>query len=660
MTALRVVASLLLLLGGVGSALAVPQLQSLSSVGLQRAQPTQLVVVGKQLEPTGVRLFLGAVEVPVQVVGESTANRLTLDLRLPEAITPGIYSLRLACAGGISNALAVSVDNLPNLPLAEKVERLPVALVGTIAGNQVVKVAFVGRKGQRLVAEVESRRLGGALDPHLAILDGRGVQLAYNVGTARLDGDTRVEVVLPQDGAYAVELHDVLYNAGNSPLRLKLGELPAIDYVAPMGARRGQAGTFRLVGRGPLLEPFTFTPRPYADSTWAPLPMNLLTGVSPRLAVDELNEVVETPTDGKQLQDVTAPVAITGEIAKPGQRDQYRVAVMPGQTLRVQVFGQRIGSRLDPVVSVSNEQSSVLVRNEDQPSTVDPAVNFTVPAKLTHVLVEVADQHGGGGPGYFYRVRIAPQQPSFSVSLSEDRAVIPAGGSVLVRTKVNRAGYNGPITLVLPEALPGVKLVNAQIPAGVNESYVSLSAVADAPLGQTVLRLLAKAEPESLTREVGVAESPLTRISPDAHSEFGLAVTTSLPLAVAWADEGEGQLPAGNSVTLKVRLLRDQNQKGQGPVRLSLLTTQTVPLGKDKKEDPNKAIRLANPVQLGPQDSEATLSVLVPGDLLVMPYDLAVRAELLGPDGKSVLVSAVSPARRFVTLPPEKKADPKK
>jgi hypothetical protein len=87
--------------------MAVPQLQSLSSVGLQRAQPTQLVLLGQGLEAAGVRLFLGTVEVPVQVVGQPAADRLTLAVRVPEAITPGIYGLRsgvrgghLQCAGG--------------------------------------------------------------------------------------------------------------------------------------------------------------------------------------------------------------------------------------------------------------------------------------------------------------------------------------------------------------------------------------------------------------------------------------------------------------------------------------------------------------------------------------------------------------------------------
>jgi hypothetical protein len=629
--------------------MAVPQLQSLSSVGLQRAQPTQLVVLGQGLEPAGVRLFLGTVEVPVQVVGQPAADRLTLAVRVPEAITPGIYGLRLACAGGISNALAVSVDNLPTVPLAEKVERLPVAMVGTIAGNQVVRVAIEGRKGQRLVAELESRRLGGTLDPHLAVLDDRGVQLAYAVGTFRYDGDARVEVVLPRDGPYTVELHDILYNAGNSPVRLKVGDLPTIDYVAPMGARRGQMGTFRLVGRGPLPEPFPFTPRPYSYSTHATLPAGLLTGISPRLAVDEVTEVAEAAGDGQALAELTAPVAITGEISKPGERDKFRVAVTPGQTLRVEVFGQRIGSRLDPVVSISNEQGAVLARNDDQPTTIDPALNFTVPAKVSRVVVEVADQQGRGGPGHFYRVRIGPTQPSFSVSLTEERASVPAGGSVLLRAKVSRAGYYGPLTLVLPEALPGVKLVNADIPAGVNESYLSLMAAADAPLGQKVVRLLAKAQPESLTREVSVAESPLTRVNPDAKSEFGLAVRAGLPLAVVWAEEADGQLPVGGSVALKLRLLRQE--KALGPVRFSLLTTQQVPLDKNKKEDPNRAIRLAAPVQVAAQDSEATLTVLVPGDLPVMPYDLAVQAELTDAAGKTVLASVVSPARRFTPVP---------
>ena len=47
-----------------------------------------------------------------------------------------------------------------------------------------------------------------------------------------------------------------------------------------------------------------------------------------------------------------------------------------------------------------------------------------------------------------------------------------------------------------------------------------------------------------------------------------------------------------------------------------------------------------------------TATILVPGDLPNIPYDLAIRGELLAADGKNVVASVVTPARRLTTVQP--------
>src|SRR5919197_363107 len=76
----------------------------------------------------------------------ATANRAQIDVTLAGDAPPGIHLLRVANAKGVSNAAAVGVDGLPQLPLAAQLSRLPAALYGTLAGSASVQTSFAGKK----------------------------------------------------------------------------------------------------------------------------------------------------------------------------------------------------------------------------------------------------------------------------------------------------------------------------------------------------------------------------------------------------------------------------------------------------------------------------------------------------------------------------------
>src|SRR5205823_7590421 len=106
------------------------------------------------------------------------------------------------------------IDDLPQLPFVPQIAGLPVALHGTLPSSGRLKTSFVGKKGERIVVDLEARRLGSAIDPVIELYDARQVQLAYSQSHTVLGGDARLETMLPADGQYTVELHDILYAAG--------------------------------------------------------------------------------------------------------------------------------------------------------------------------------------------------------------------------------------------------------------------------------------------------------------------------------------------------------------------------------------------------------------------------------------------------------------
>src|SRR5262249_9037136 len=150
----------------------------------------------------------------------------------------------------------------------------------------------------------------------------------------------------------------------------------------------------------------------------------------------------------------------------PGEEDRYRVRVRPGMKLRFDVLAERAGSPLDGVLVLSNEAGTALARSDDQPGTLDPALDFTVPDGVTTLVAAVTDAQGRGGPLYVYRLAVTPSAADFSLTLAEDRVQLSRDGVAVLRVHAVRNGYGGRIKLSLPGLPAGVTVSGDQIPAG--------------------------------------------------------------------------------------------------------------------------------------------------------------------------------------------------
>lgn len=637
-------------------ALAAPQITALSLHGLQTGATTTLTVDGADLLPEP-RLIL-SVPVASQIVRPgATATRLQLDVTLGPEVPPGIYLLRLATPHGISNGVAVGIDALPQQPVAPQITALPVALHGSLAGSSIVQTSFAGKKGQHVVLEIEARRLGAAIDPLIELLDPRGIQIGLSRQPVPLSGDARLELQLPRDGTYTAVVHDTIYRAGAPGFfRLKVGDIHYADLAYPLGGRRGSTVTVGLIGNLP-----GGTPGVPADLTaaladvsasWAKHPAKgTLTGPAPRVTVSDFLEVLETPVSGGTPQEVTVPAVINGRLSTPREEDTYKLRVSPGMALRFDVQASRLGSPLDGVLTLTNEAGAVLANSDDRPNTTDPGFDFTVPAGMSAVRVKLTDLHGRGGPDFVYRIVVKPvNHPDFNLTVAEERQHVPQNGAAVLVVKAARAGYNGPIKLTIPGLPAGVTLSDDEIPTGVSEVLLSFAAAPEAKLSQGVVHIIGTAvDLPELRRTAMLPESPLTARQPWLGAEFAFAVIGTLPGAIAW-ESTEPTLPVGSAYEARVKLTRGPALSG--PVRLVLLTSQIVPPAppnnKDPKLDPvNRSLRFEGTPMVSAGQSAGTGRIVVPADLPAIPYDLAIRAEFLSADGKTVLASAVTPSRRL-------------
>jgi hypothetical protein len=648
-----------------GAAWAAPRINNLSLRGLQAGGITTLVIEGADLLPQP-RIIFSAPHAKHTIKEGGTPQRLEVEFVVDGQCESGIYLLRVASASGVSEAVALGVDNLPQIPFADQLATLNVAMSGALAGSTVLTTSFQGKQGQEVLVEVESQRLASKLDPVVHIYDGRHTQLAFSRALPSIAGDCRAAVTLPADGQYTIELYDALFR-GEQPgfFRLKIGQFRYADLAFPLAVQQGASATFEFAATNLAADARASgtlgvadgLPRGFSPAPW-PADVAMLSGSRPVVMVTDHAEIVEAaPAD--TLQEIAGlPVAVNGRIDAAGQQDRYRLTVTPGQQLRFDVLARRAGSSLDGVLSIQDEQGKELAGNDDRPGTSDPGLDFKVPDGASALVVALRDLRGQGGAEYLYRIAVEQiSAADFTLSLPTDYILVPRDGAALARVLVNRAGYPGPIRLSFPNLPTGVSIAGDEIPASATETFVTFSAPGLDPT-QSLTRVLGTSVKSEIQRVVSLPETTTTKHQPWLADQLAVAVTNPSPLVLAWEPfASDAQLALGASLPTKLSVQRAEGAKGA--VRLSLLTTQKMPRKKINEnnqerevDDVERSLRFEAAPTIAADAAEATAQVLVPGDLPRIAYDLAIQAELLGDDNKTVIAAAVTPARRLTTAPP--------
>ncbi len=652
---------------GSATATAAPRINNLSLRGLQAGGTTTLVIDGSELLPEP-RILLSLPVAKLTIKDGATPQRLEAEISLDGQTPAGIYLLRVGSTSGISEAVAVAVDNLPQVAFTPQLATTNVALTGALNGATVLSTSFAGKQGQPILVEVESRRLGANLNPVIRLYDARRVQLAYSQPQNGLAGDARLSAKLPADGTYTIELHDALYRGADPGFfRLKVGEFHYADLAFPLAAQQGVAATMEFAATN-------FPPDARASATWnkpdgrpvlfqpAPWPsgVSLVSGSRPSVIVSDHVEVVEASA-GDKLQEVpAAPVAINGRILNKRAQDRYQLAVTPGETLRFDVLASRAGSHLDGVLSIQNQQGQELAGNDDRPGTSDPGLDFKIPDNTNAVVVAIRDLQGRGGPDFIYRIAVSKAGvPGFSLSLDAERYLVPKDGAALLLVRVQRAGYDGRIKLSFPNLPTSVSVTGDEIPAGATEALVTLSAPGLSPAQSLTTVLGTNMDGDiPIKRAVQLPADTMRKHQPWLRDELAVAVTTPSPLGLVW-DLYSGDTSLARGTALPVKLKANRASGVAGAVRLSLLTTQPTPKKKVKVnnvdrevDDTERTVRFEAQPMIPADQSDAMGKILIPADLAMIAYDVAIQADLLAADNKTVIASAVTPARRLNTANP--------
>lgn len=652
---------------------AAPAVSLLSTNGLQLGTTTSLIIQGANLQPNptvslpvpGSKLTIGP---------NSNATQVEVQVVLPAEAPVGHYAVRVQTPNGVSNALPIAVDGLPEVAAngssAAKALTLPVAVSGLISGSQQARAWFAGKAGQMVVADIESRRLGAAMTPVIEVKTGRGTPLKIEWGHVEFNGDARAVVKLPADDNYYVEVHDLSYNGpGANPYRLKIGDLKLADVVLG-GVTAGTESQLAISGRG--LDPQAKQTIDLRGQTlliprqW-PLPAALgIAAPAPRLVTGPGPEFVETPAAAGQQQTLDAkfansPLSIgfTGVLSAARERDSVLLQVSPGQKLTLVASGNAVSSPLDPQVMVLNQANGSVVASADNAGTREASLEYTVPGDQSQILVAVTDLRARGGDNYRYRLRIAPAgQADFTLALTADRLQLPQDGSAVTQVEVRRAGYNGPVKLSV-QGDPHVTIAPAVIPAGVSKGWVTLTRQAAAPSGAvTALQVIGE------STEGTPALTRVAQVPPDGRLTLLAPERTSLALGLT-APAGNilelGALPPslyrGVDVTIPVKL-KVSEQARTKVARLTLMSTEAARLNNPNDANQGQKPRVDGALNqiVEVDDAASGLLITVPTDVAESGIDFVIKAELVEhPFAQNVVATVYSvpfrlPVQNAVTV----------
>ncbi len=464
--------------------IATPTLTSVSPPGGQRGTAVRLALKGNGLE--------GKIRIRSQIPGTITAlttegpARLYL-LEIDPGAETGAYPLAVETANGLTNSWLFSVSALPETreteskspraprndlaPAAQRIEA-PVIVNGTLseADRDLYRIEL--EAGERIVLEVEARRIGSAIDPVLAIRASHGKTLSRSDDAPGIGSDARIAFSAPAAGEYLIEVHDSRFSMQRRNFyRLLAGRIEYAESIFPLGWTAGEAVEVELSG-GTLADPLKVKVednRVTIPGGKSSLPIPLIRSSDP--------EVVEPAATGdRRLQEGRV---VNGRIGAKGEVDRYRLAVQPGEEWMIETEAAILGtSQLYTLLVMRDQDGTKLASAGDQPSEQllsnissraetfgDPSLGILIPEGVTGLELSVEDLLGRGGPGFAYRLVARRQPPDFILRVDDTHVNIPRNGSASVSLTMDRRGYDGPVRVVA-EGLPdGVVAEGGNIPA---------------------------------------------------------------------------------------------------------------------------------------------------------------------------------------------------
>jgi hypothetical protein len=486
---------------------------SVTPLALRPGQTHEVVFQGTAL--ADARQFWSTFPQTAGVVPEGSAKdknpgRAAFRVTVPAQAPLGIYGIRLATTTGVSPLRLMLLDDLATVRAAgtnlsrpaAQVLRLPTAVEGTLAPQQLHYFKFHAEAGQRLAFEVYARRIGSLLDPTIRLFDSRGRELTYSDDVPGLSEDAAIARTFRSPGDYVLALSDNLYQGGGDYFyRLRIGDFPAAALPDPLAATRGTEFTCRFADNArTAIDPFRGKAPGDPSQTTLFVPVRRSEGNAQSFAQILLSDHTQAresePNDSsKTATRVNLGEDLNGRLDAPDDVDAFLFHSPANEFVRFTSVSRRLGSPADLVLRLTKIDGAMLATAESQGSQ-EAAIEATLPAAGDYVL-DVRDLSHRGGPRFVYHVeaiaepdKSPKESPSqartvrgFSLSAAADSVVVPARGTVAVAVTAARSAYGGPISINAVGLPAGVKSRPTWIGRGEDTGELTLQSSGDLPAG---------------------------------------------------------------------------------------------------------------------------------------------------------------------------------
>lgn len=374
------------------------------------------------------------------------------------------------------------------LAKAQVISPLPATINGQLEkGGDVDSFVVKLGAGQTLVASLQGRRLGSAIDPMLHLLDAAGVQQAFSQDDVGLDpllvftAKTAGNYVL-RVSAFAFPPAADIHLAGgkNAVYRLSVTTGAFPRYASPAAIARGQKGVVRLHGWN-LPKPLDLN----VDATFAaPWQDELLVPISSAESPLHL-QLVDSPASEagpttRPAEPLSLPISVTGRIPAPHQEPRFAFKGGRGQRWVISATCAALGSAFDPVIRIEDAKGKTIAQDDDGGGRPNAALEWAVPADGEYT-VAVSDRYRQGGDGYVYQLEIRRPRPTIQGVLDVGEYRVMPGQSVPVHVKLARKeGFTQGLIVTAASLPAGVSCTAAEVAASGAEATISIAAAPNA------------------------------------------------------------------------------------------------------------------------------------------------------------------------------------
>lgn len=645
---------------------AAPLLESIFPLSCEAGKSVTVTLAGKELDKATSLVF----SIPEVTATVDDADKFVVSV---SADTPA-QDCDVWCVvdGHVSNPRRFVISPLPSMAEAGKNDSrdtaqtipFPGAVDGRLeAAAKFDWFQFEAKQGKTLTLSCRSRSLDGSAQPVVTLFSPAGREIAHSTGRRR---EPLLHRELPESGIYRVRVSDRAYKtAADCFYRLELLEGPQIIAAWPDLIQRNQVAQteqavygLKLPGRTEWSFPLAgsrfklqrlVTKTPFLPESQRPkslwpawqstletfstsVPVRLHSTVeavsgSPRIRITNQEVVYEdeaaTESQNKS-QPLTVPVLLNGRFDQLNDVDWYSFEAKKGETIFVDVYGDRLGHLMDVDAVIMDAAGKTLVTFPDKPApknlppvlsqaSLDVAASWKAPADGTFHLV-LRDLYGSTlfGVDRSYVLSVRKSQPTFDVVVTPPDDKTPAGysipqnGRTAIRVSlIRRDGFADAVRLGLSEEnqQAGLLLDESWIGPGESSGLAILSSALDAEVTSPVRFLELEATTEEEAPFVKHARAVALLRAGTADGRF----MHRLPVSVSAAQPLTATLSLANSEVapgekLKLTLkhsLSSGTLKADAKIEFPVLPTgMKVPAATVKPSAAETAIEVAIPDKL--------------------------------------------------------------